>query len=262
MLEVGLVGKEGVIDRVEPFVYLGRFEFEGVGLPCTAPPSTHREVYLLVYHHALFGSDVLKVDRAVPVHIPIARGTLSVARTTIYATYIYAKAVVVKVDGVGDYRNDGEHVISIFIDEGACDNLTGQLAFFVETETINGSVGYMEISVFADISIGEGGGSAVCRVVQCGAFGYLHIEGEGVSEKAGVLVYDRSLHALCGKCACRIAFAGGGLCGNSPFFSPFGSTGIRGAWYGYRVVLTGNKLSLAIADINSAAVIVEFEVYL
>ena len=115
VLQVGLVGKEGIVNRVVSLIYLARFELEGVGCPCTAPSATHGEVHLLVYHHATIGCDVLEVYGAVPVHIPVAGCALSVTRTSIDTLYIYAETVVVEVDGVGDNGNDRQCVVSVFI---------------------------------------------------------------------------------------------------------------------------------------------------
>ena len=132
-----------------------------MGCPSTAPSATHGEVYLLVQYHASVGGDVLEVYGAVPVHIPVAGAALSVARATVCSLYIYSQRVVVEVDRVGDYGDDGEVIVFIPIDVGACDHLARQHSLLEESETVGGGSAHAELSISACFSIGEGGGGAI-----------------------------------------------------------------------------------------------------
>lgn len=95
MFVVGFVVEEGEVQGVESLVLFGGFDFKGVGCVGSAPASDHCEVGFLVYGYGAVCFDVFEVNGAVPVHIPVAWGGLSVACSSVDSAYVYAHCVVV-----------------------------------------------------------------------------------------------------------------------------------------------------------------------
>ena len=99
-----LLFEDGVVVVVfVPVVLSVGLELEGVVSPTAAPAAARREVHFLIDDHTPVLGDEFEVDGAVPVHVPVAFGILSVARTTVGTSLKQAVLAAVEVVVVGGY---------------------------------------------------------------------------------------------------------------------------------------------------------------
>jgi len=237
-------------------------EFEGVGCPSTAPSSTSADVAFLTEQDVAVGIEILKIDRTVPIHVPVALVGIAIARTTVHALHEDAERVAVEVGIVANHGNDGEGVAIVLLQIGTRDDRTWQHAILVETETQHGIVRHGEQSVSGTGTVGEGRGAAVSGVAQCATCWDGDFRCEIALEKRRRVRNDGSIQTLCGKVALGIGGARSGIGGEAPFVATIRGAGIGNARDGFGIRLGQKHIALDVGNVDGSSIAIELESHL
>ena len=118
--DIGLLFEEGVGQVLIAAHLLIAFQFERMWGVSTAPAATHLQVYILIEHHVAIAVDEREIHRALPVHVPVAVGILSVARTSVRSFLEHANLRAVKEVGISHDGYYGQVVVLVAQDIGTC----------------------------------------------------------------------------------------------------------------------------------------------
>ena len=168
--------------------------------------------------HLAIGSNILKVDGSLPIHIDVGISVVSSVHP-ICAVHINAYCIVIEVVGIGGDGDDGQIVVVVAIDITAGNDRTGEHSFLEETKAIDFCFADVEDAVLACHPVCERRRSTIDGVTKGGSFRNVDLNGEGVCKETGIGVYFRSIESE----VCKVAsVVGRGKCGFScptPFFT-------------------------------------------
>ena len=133
--------------------------------PCTAPSSAGTDVALLTEQDVAVGIEVLKVDGAVPIHVPVALASITVARTTVHALHEDAERIAIKKGILGNHRDDRKRVAIVMLQVRTSDDGTWQHAILEKTKTENGVIGNAEGTCCGTTTVREGRGATIRGVL-------------------------------------------------------------------------------------------------
>ena len=94
----------------------------------TAVTACHLKAGLLVDHHPAIGCQILHIDGAFPIHVQVGGHLAAPAQDAVLSVHIAANPVVIEVARVCGHSHDGQIILPVLIDVGACSHPAGQKA--------------------------------------------------------------------------------------------------------------------------------------